>query len=163
MPVNRVDYFGETLIDISDSTLTEENLGEGEIGYNKAGERVMGTAKIQKRVYINNDQENVSVPVATFKEFSAEITENGVYAVCASFEWGVSNDKLIGYADLLDDSLQLSLSISRNSLNGGGGHALFAVSEFHENGVVKLRMQWNGGSGSILAKRIRFRIAKISE
>lgn len=162
MPVNRVDYFGETLIDISDSTLTEENLGEGEIGYNKAGERVTGTAKIQKRIYINNDQKDTSISVGALKEFSVKIPESGIYAVSASFEWNVSNANLTGYADLFDSSLSLVVAVSRNSLTGGGSHNLFAVSEFNANDIVKLRMQWNGGSGSATAKKIRFRLSKIS-
>lgn len=45
MPVNRVDYFGETLIDISDSTVTAETLPKGMIGYDKAGNRVEGLAE----------------------------------------------------------------------------------------------------------------------
>ena len=45
MPVKRVDYFSETLIDISDSTITPEKVLKGEIGYNKAGTRFVGTAE----------------------------------------------------------------------------------------------------------------------
>lgn len=162
MAVNRVEYFGETLVDLSDSTVTEENLGEREIAYNKAGERITGTAKIQKRVYINNDQNETSISVGSLKEFSVKIPESGIYAVSASFEWDVSNANLSGYADLFDSSLSLVVAVSRNSLTAGGSHNLFAVSEFNANDIVKLRIRWNGGSGSATAKKIRFRLSKIS-
>lgn len=42
MPVNKVEYFGETLIDISDSTITPEKVLKGEIEYDKAGNKIDG-------------------------------------------------------------------------------------------------------------------------
>lgn len=48
MAVNKVDYFGESLIDITDSTTTTANLLQGEIGYSKSGDRVVGQLIVQK-------------------------------------------------------------------------------------------------------------------
>lgn len=46
MRVNKVQLAnGETIIDISDSTVTPETLAEGVIAYNAKGERIVGTHK----------------------------------------------------------------------------------------------------------------------
>ena len=42
MGVNKVIYDGDTLMDITDSTVTEETLMEGAVAYNAAGERIVG-------------------------------------------------------------------------------------------------------------------------
>lgn len=42
MAVNKVDYFGETLIDISDSTVSPSNLLYGTVAYNAEGEKITG-------------------------------------------------------------------------------------------------------------------------
>lgn len=42
MAISRVEYNGETLIDISDSTVNSENLEEGIVAYSANGERVVG-------------------------------------------------------------------------------------------------------------------------
>lgn len=43
MSINKVIYDGKTLIDISDSTVTSDNLDEGLIAYSSDGKRVVGT------------------------------------------------------------------------------------------------------------------------
>lgn len=50
MAVNKVVYAGETLIDITDATLTPETLLEGYTGYNAAGLKVSGTASYQPKI-----------------------------------------------------------------------------------------------------------------
>lgn len=46
MSVNKVQLAnGETIIDISDSTVTPETLAEGVVAYNAKGERIVGTHK----------------------------------------------------------------------------------------------------------------------
>lgn len=42
MAIGKVDYYGETLMDITDSTVTPDSLGEGKIAYNAKGERIVG-------------------------------------------------------------------------------------------------------------------------
>lgn len=49
MAVNKVIYGGQTLIDITDSTVTDENLPEGVIAYGANGERIVGTMVLYKR------------------------------------------------------------------------------------------------------------------
>lgn len=70
MPVNKVEYFGETLIDISDSTISPEKVLKGEIGYNKAGTRFVGTA------------ESAAKPVIK----PLEVTSNGTYTAPAGVD-----------------------------------------------------------------------------
>lgn len=43
MAINKVEYAGTTLIDITDSTVTPDTLAAGVIAYNNAGERIVGT------------------------------------------------------------------------------------------------------------------------
>lgn len=43
MSINKVIYDGKTLIDISDSTVTDDNIEEGLIAYSRDGKRVVGT------------------------------------------------------------------------------------------------------------------------
>lgn len=43
MGVNKVVYGGETVIDITDSTVTEDTLAEGAVAYGANGERITGT------------------------------------------------------------------------------------------------------------------------
>ena len=49
MAVNKVIYGGQTLIDITDSTVTAENLPEGVVAYSASGERIVGTMVVYKR------------------------------------------------------------------------------------------------------------------
>lgn len=43
MPANKVVYYGETLMDISDSTVTPEKMVTGITAYDKTGEKITGT------------------------------------------------------------------------------------------------------------------------
>lgn len=48
MNVNKVVYGGETLIDISDSTVTVETLAQGKTAYGANGEKITGTLDTSK-------------------------------------------------------------------------------------------------------------------
>lgn len=43
MGVNKLMYYGRTVFDISDSTVTPQNLLAGTVAYNAAGDRIVGT------------------------------------------------------------------------------------------------------------------------
>lgn len=45
MAINKVIYNGETLIDLTNLTVTSETLAEGVMAMNAKGENIVGTAK----------------------------------------------------------------------------------------------------------------------
>ena len=47
MPINKVVYGGVTIVDISDSTVTPETLGNGVTAYDKTGAKITGNMTIQ--------------------------------------------------------------------------------------------------------------------
>lgn len=68
MPNNKVVYFGETLIDISDSTITPETLPKGQIAYNAKGERIVG--------------EMIVFPAGTVTMWAGSVEEPDGWAYC---------------------------------------------------------------------------------
>ena len=46
MAINRVDYAGTTLIDLTGDTVTADTLASGSIAHDKSGEQIIGTASI---------------------------------------------------------------------------------------------------------------------
>lgn len=72
MAVNKVIYDGETLMDLTDSTVSEESLLEGAVAYNAAGERITGAV--------------VTVPVdsAPTEGSSNAVSSGGVYTALQS-------------------------------------------------------------------------------
>lgn len=50
MPVNKVEFANETLIDISDSTVTAETLETGKKAYSADGSVVEGALDVQARI-----------------------------------------------------------------------------------------------------------------
>ncbi len=78
MGVNQVIYGGETVMDISDSTVTEDTLLQGAAAYNAAGERIVGAV--------------VTVPVdaAPTEGSSNAVSSGGVYEALQGLGGGVS-------------------------------------------------------------------------
>lgn len=58
MPVNKVVYGGRTLIDISDSNVTEENLIKDITAYGANGEKIIGTLIVQSYYTGNTEPSN---------------------------------------------------------------------------------------------------------
>ena len=50
MGVNKVEFGGDTLIDLTSDTVTPETLAEGETAHNAAGEEITGTLKVQDEI-----------------------------------------------------------------------------------------------------------------
>ena len=44
--VNKVEYFGETLIDLTNDTVTADNLDEGVTAHDASGEQITGTRAV---------------------------------------------------------------------------------------------------------------------
>lgn len=53
MAVNKVEFGDEVIMDITDSTVNEDNLLEGEVAYGPDGEKVEGKAQFGFKAYIN--------------------------------------------------------------------------------------------------------------
>ena len=54
MAISRVDFGGQTLIDLTNDSVTPETLMAGETAHNAAGEAIVGTASGGQPVIINN-------------------------------------------------------------------------------------------------------------
>lgn len=80
MAVNKVNYYGKVLIDISDSTVTAETLLEGIIAYDASGNRIVGTMKPSVSVSVTDDGEgNVIISgVTATDDGSGNVTISGV-------------------------------------------------------------------------------------
>ena len=62
MSISRVDYNGETLIDISEDTVTAETLAEGATAHNSNGEQITGTMKATPSVQADLAQTDPAQP-----------------------------------------------------------------------------------------------------
>lgn len=51
--VNKVEYNGQTLIDLTGDTVTSEQLASGATAHSKNGEQITGTATIADRAFTN--------------------------------------------------------------------------------------------------------------
>ena len=83
--VNKVVYNNETIIDISDSEVTEDTLAKGVVGYNSAGARVTGQRTAYGAIQVNNTiiEADSIADTLTFKaganiELSANANEDSV-------------------------------------------------------------------------------------
>lgn len=131
MGVNRVDTAsGEVFMDISDSTVTPENLAEGKKAYNAQGEPIVGTAKVGGsdciseviHCYIDLTTMSVSDVSHTYQEIcemeqankvvSIKCDVNGlnqVYGTLVSVNYGkeIAFFQVVAQHDLLGNGLQL--------------------------------------------------------
>lgn len=72
MAISKVEFGGQTLMDLTEDTVSEENLLEGETAHNAKGEKVIGGAKIPDKLsQLENDMEFKPVKELTVEEFEA--------------------------------------------------------------------------------------------
>jgi len=76
MPISKVIYYGKTLMDLTDSTVNPENLATGEVAYNSAGERIVGTADMNKGATFEVVEETLTI-VSEKSVVSEETLEMG--------------------------------------------------------------------------------------
>lgn len=81
MAINKVVYDGRTLIDISDSNLTADDLLEGLIAYNRAGERIVGQ---MAKIVIDNAMSDTSENAVQNKVIKAYVDTKAGGSVLAS-------------------------------------------------------------------------------
>lgn len=83
MAVNRVDYAGQTLIDITDSTVTPETLSEGVVAYDASGNRIMGIMSggdpllQESHTVINNQNGNITKTLSD-RTITTVFSKNGL-------------------------------------------------------------------------------------
>jgi hypothetical protein len=56
MGVSKVDYFGETLVDLSEDTVTPETLAEGVTAHGANGEPIVGTMSTSSDAVLYTEQ-----------------------------------------------------------------------------------------------------------
>lgn len=64
---SRIDFFGETLIDLTNDTVTPDTLAKGVTAHNKAGNVITGTAE----AYV--DGETLYIPFGTVNGNTLEV------------------------------------------------------------------------------------------
>lgn len=74
---------GETLVDMSDATITPETVLEGYVGYGADGEAVVGTASTTKRIEVN-----VTLPASDWADNTQTVSVDGATAMCTTFVGG---------------------------------------------------------------------------
>lgn len=77
MGVNVVSYGGETLVDMTDATITEDTVLEGYTGYGADGELVVGTAKTTKQYSVN-----ITIPADGWEDNTQTVAVDIVTAGC---------------------------------------------------------------------------------
>lgn len=85
MAINKVVYRDETLVDLSEDTVTEDTLLEGETAHNAAGEKIVGRAKA------GSDLETVAnflYPVGSIYFSSQNTNPKNLFGIGEWIEWG---------------------------------------------------------------------------
>jgi hypothetical protein len=82
MGVSRVDYDNETLIDLSNDTVTPQTLAKGYTAHNSNGEQIVGTldsegggGSVEEIVWITGDLDMATMTVNNMSHTHAEIVE----------------------------------------------------------------------------------------
>lgn len=109
---SKVEYNGETLIDISNDTVTPETLAKGETAHNSNGEPIVGTAMFNgdgdeevKELYIFNGFINTSDLTfstdVSLEELVVEVVDNGkIPVLMANIEYTATQVQLyLSYGD----------------------------------------------------------------
>lgn len=87
MDVNKVEYGGQTLIDLTEDTVSEGNLLKGETAHDKSGRKIEGTAEIPDKLsQLDNDVGYRPIEHVTLAEYNAipdevKNTDGKVYMV----------------------------------------------------------------------------------
>ena len=91
MSINKVVYDGRTLIDISDSTLTADDLLQGLVAYNKAGERIIGQ---MAQIIVDNQMSDTSENAVQNKVIKAYVDANsgGSQALASMFDIAMADE-----------------------------------------------------------------------
>ena len=71
--INKVICNGRTLVDLTDNTITEDDLGSGLTAHDKAGELIVGTVPIRTASNVTVSSGYVTIPAGIYE---ADITKS---------------------------------------------------------------------------------------
>lgn len=115
MGVNQVIYDGETIVDLTDSTVTEQNMVRGTVAYNAAGERIVGTGDF---VTPEEQTEAISGAVAESKKYTDTSVSNATknmypkttYEYNKEIRFGSTGVLCIGKFNMYDSNITIKIS-----------------------------------------------------
>lgn len=81
MAVNKVEYDGNTLIDITDTTATASDVAQGKYFYTKDGVKTVGTASGSKAFQIYNGGDRVNTTSYTATDVTLTVAKSGTYNI----------------------------------------------------------------------------------
>ena len=150
MGVNKVEAGGTTIIDISDSTLTEETMLAGTVGYSASGERTTGNATpvLYTAQSLTNEEkaqarENIgAVSWENFFGFGKNklILQDGEYSAAEGFTFTVK-DGLVTINGTAPSALNIDVPVIESTIDYGTTHCLtmFKVSGV---GMPNVTLSW---------------------
>ena len=128
MAINKVIYGEEVLVDLTDSTVSPDNLADGEVAYNRAGERIVGTFNLDN-YYTKTEIDN--------KGYLTEHQDISGKADKVSITAGK-----VGYDQ---DTTGASVSIPYFNVNSQGLVTSYGTRSFHVSGFATT--DWVGQQG----------------
>lgn len=110
MAVNKVEAFGETLIDLTNDTVTPETLAEGATAHNASGEPITGiasfngnSAPVQEIVYVDGTFDMTTLTYLT------DVTYAEIYAAMKAGKYVVAKGNVY-YGEMVVNIIFLPLS-----------------------------------------------------
>lgn len=104
MPVNKVDYYGRTLIDISDSTIGPSTTLEGYVGYDADGKRFVGTAALSN-LYPTSSKFNVLLSASKWtsnsESYVQDVTANVTSSDYSMVQILLTDESVLEIADFM--------------------------------------------------------------
>ena len=142
MAVNKVEAFGETLIDLTSDTVTPETLAEGATAHTASGEQITGRAVfsgggedevVWVNCFLNLATMQVEYIDSTYDELLAVIGKK-VVKIAVDYAYGVCVGDLNVYAGA--NNLLVFQVIIRSNLGGLQGLFYFCLSLDRDNEVT---------------------------
>lgn len=149
MAVNKVEYAGKTLLDLTSDTITPSDLTKGKTAHNAAGEKIQGTLNTDW-FYVGRFTSGTDI--ATLKEYSE------VCIICVPTEesgWGKFNSILFIPVLTLDSNFVKTNGISFSGLLNGVPWSGNVKFNSNTNTIYYSEVYFNNG-GNIAGSAIMY-------